>query len=544
MQFAFLYLGETMPHFRFVHILFISSLLFGCGGGGGTGEQTNSNDTVTIKSIAIGPGILYLDVGDTKQLTATGIYTDNSTKDITNSVNWIVSDTSLATINNKGEIKGEKYGEVTVTAKLDSASMEAKVYVVNNTSLKLNNPPTFSSTSVIAGETIKITLPVTTSTYEATIFLYDGDRNFLGMGSNTNPDKSYFIEIDILVPKSIPENLYLAYIDIELSNESGTNTDYYIPVDNFLYFSTCYVGCKEEKTSFSSILSLDITNTNPVIYVDTFPNSGTIASGLSIPVLYKLSDNYQINGVDNIVSNDGTFYDISAALEPGLYVLKMSDTIFREGGSYSFEINTTGFGSASSSALISGDDPVDKNGDDGTMQLASRIQFNQVQDHTISKNGKPSDEDWFFFLVDGVATDLPEITSTPKIFDDMMNPASHLVDGESFNVTLSINNKVKAASIRLIGLESGYFLASTEVAVPDDAGSEFTTNLTLSNYTQDENAYLSVTVFDASGSIGTAYFAENTNKAIQIYNIPKSTSYEYISPIVNPSLVTVSASAP
>jgi uncharacterized protein YjdB len=54
----------------------------------------------TLVSIAITPPSATIAVAATQQFTATGTYTDTSTQDLTNTVVWTSSDTSVATINN------------------------------------------------------------------------------------------------------------------------------------------------------------------------------------------------------------------------------------------------------------------------------------------------------------------------------------------------------------------------------------------------------------------------------------------------------------
>ena len=85
-------------------ILFIALLLAvfttgcGCGGGG-----DSSADLVSIEVTPADPSI---ELGTNQQFTATGIFTDNTVQDITTSVEWSSSDTSIATISNTEGSKG------------------------------------------------------------------------------------------------------------------------------------------------------------------------------------------------------------------------------------------------------------------------------------------------------------------------------------------------------------------------------------------------------------------------------------------------------
>jgi trimeric autotransporter adhesin len=60
----------------------------------------------TLSSIAVTPETPYVQVGSTKQMTATGTYSDGSPKTITSTVDWSSSDTSEATVSSAGLVTG------------------------------------------------------------------------------------------------------------------------------------------------------------------------------------------------------------------------------------------------------------------------------------------------------------------------------------------------------------------------------------------------------------------------------------------------------
>jgi uncharacterized protein YjdB len=65
-----------------------------------TGTTTLEVTPATLLSIDINPADLSLAKGTSRQLTATGIYSDDSTQDITNLVTWNVSDPTVASVSN------------------------------------------------------------------------------------------------------------------------------------------------------------------------------------------------------------------------------------------------------------------------------------------------------------------------------------------------------------------------------------------------------------------------------------------------------------
>ena len=70
------------------------TILAGCGSGGGGGVQVTTTDLV---SISVTPADTAIAV-NTDQHMATGIYADNSTRDVTALVTWSSTDASVATI--------------------------------------------------------------------------------------------------------------------------------------------------------------------------------------------------------------------------------------------------------------------------------------------------------------------------------------------------------------------------------------------------------------------------------------------------------------
>ncbi|HUI45189.1 MAG TPA: Ig-like domain-containing protein [Nitrospirota bacterium] len=93
--------------------------------------KTSNMATFTVTSAAlesilvtpVAPTIVISSLNPTQQFTATGVYTDNSLKDLTKSVNWNSSDTSVAKISNTAGSQGlatpVTNGTTTITATFD-----------------------------------------------------------------------------------------------------------------------------------------------------------------------------------------------------------------------------------------------------------------------------------------------------------------------------------------------------------------------------------------------------------------------------------------
>ncbi len=86
-------------------------LLAGCGGGTNAGSPA-----AVLQSIQITPAATSIAAGLTQQFTATGKYSDNSSKDLTSSSTWSSSNTSAATVSSTGMVTSKAQGLTTITA--------------------------------------------------------------------------------------------------------------------------------------------------------------------------------------------------------------------------------------------------------------------------------------------------------------------------------------------------------------------------------------------------------------------------------------------
>ena len=110
-------------------LFLILVLLVGCGGGsGGSGGSR-----VTLVSIAVTPEQPFADPGATAQFTATGKYSDSTTKDLTALATWSSSNPSVATISDAAGSKGSAtsiaVGITAITAVLEGVTGSASLTV-------------------------------------------------------------------------------------------------------------------------------------------------------------------------------------------------------------------------------------------------------------------------------------------------------------------------------------------------------------------------------------------------------------------------------
>lgn len=135
----------------------------------------------TLKSIAVTPETPSVQVGKTQQMTATGTYSDGSTKTITSTVDWTSSDTSEASVSSTGLVTGVAPGTVTVTAALDDLSGTTSVTVTianlasiaitpNNASILSDGSQQFTAIGTLDdGSTVNITDEVTWNSSDTSV---------------------------------------------------------------------------------------------------------------------------------------------------------------------------------------------------------------------------------------------------------------------------------------------------------------------------------------------------------------------------------------
>ncbi|MGL5410614.1 MAG: Ig-like domain-containing protein, partial [Shewanella sp.] len=106
-------------------------------------EVTVNVANVTIASIQVTPSPVNLIKGQTQQLKAILNYSDNTTADVTHSVEWEVADQTVATVTSLGLLNSAKEGTTTVKAKVGnviSNEVSVNVSLAKVTSISLTAP--------------------------------------------------------------------------------------------------------------------------------------------------------------------------------------------------------------------------------------------------------------------------------------------------------------------------------------------------------------------------------------------------------------------
>lgn len=114
-------------------------------GGSISGTSTLTVTAAALTRIDVSPTSPSVPVGLTQQFSATGIYTDNSKQDLSSSVSWSSSDTTIADISSKGLAQTKKVGGSTITATQSGVSGTASLSVTAATLQSIQVQPTGSN---------------------------------------------------------------------------------------------------------------------------------------------------------------------------------------------------------------------------------------------------------------------------------------------------------------------------------------------------------------------------------------------------------------
>ena len=126
------------------------------------GQTTVTVSAPTLQTITLTPGSVTTLVGNTQQFTATGVYSNSTTTDVTNSVNWSSSNTAVMAPNSTGLVSTISQGTATITAASGSVKGTATVTV------SMVVTPTFSPAAGTYSTAQTVT--ITTTTPSATIY--------------------------------------------------------------------------------------------------------------------------------------------------------------------------------------------------------------------------------------------------------------------------------------------------------------------------------------------------------------------------------------
>ncbi len=118
--------------------------------GSGSASTTLTVLPATLASLSITPSNPSLTIGSTKQLTATGTFSDGTTQNLTNNVSWSASSATVA-VSNTGVVNAITNGTATVTATSGSVSASDTITISGTSLTSIAISP--SNPSMVKGAT-------------------------------------------------------------------------------------------------------------------------------------------------------------------------------------------------------------------------------------------------------------------------------------------------------------------------------------------------------------------------------------------------------
>jgi uncharacterized protein YjdB len=105
-------MGIKMKSLLLAGTLTMLGLLAACGGGAASNTVSNP----ALSSIQVSGATTSLNSGASQQMTATGVYSNNSTQNLTSTATWASSDANVATVAAGGMVTAKAHGTCTITA--------------------------------------------------------------------------------------------------------------------------------------------------------------------------------------------------------------------------------------------------------------------------------------------------------------------------------------------------------------------------------------------------------------------------------------------
>jgi Protein of unknown function (DUF3443)/Bacterial Ig-like domain (group 2) len=134
---------------RLALLFLVFALATGCSGGSGGGSNAPAK---TLVSISVTPSTASIALGMMQQFIATGVYSDNSSQDVTTQVTWSSSVPAVATINNVSGKNGLAASVATGTTTISAAS--GNITSTNSPTLTVTTAKLVSITVTPADATI------------------------------------------------------------------------------------------------------------------------------------------------------------------------------------------------------------------------------------------------------------------------------------------------------------------------------------------------------------------------------------------------------
>jgi len=162
------------------------------------GDPTKDFVIPELQSISVTPLNASVEVGQTQQFTATGTFSDGSSRNLTNQVTWTSSNTSVAAISTSGLATAQQAGNTTIRASQNGVTGQATLTVTSaslisldiapqNPSIQVGQTQQFTATGTFSdGSTADLTSSVSWGSSNASVASIDANGLATGLQAGTS----------------------------------------------------------------------------------------------------------------------------------------------------------------------------------------------------------------------------------------------------------------------------------------------------------------------------------------------------------------------
>ena len=182
---------------------------------GVNGSATLTVSAPTLVSIALSPQDATMPLGATQQFTATGVYTDGSTQDLTATASWSSSATVVAVINSSGVAAGLFQGTATIqvnsgslgastTLSVTAPALASIALTPATATIPLGSSQQYQAVGTYSdGTTQDVTTLVAWSSTTGTVAIVSGTGLATGVGQGSTALTAAFESISASVPLNV-----------------------------------------------------------------------------------------------------------------------------------------------------------------------------------------------------------------------------------------------------------------------------------------------------------------------------------------------------
>jgi len=225
--------------------------------GGVTQDLVLDVTNVTVSALTVTPITAIIPVGVTQQFTATAMFSDSSSQDVSSNATWTPSDPTVATVSFFGRATSLKAGTITITAAFGGQSGTTQLTVSTATLVSIAITP--ASTVLAPGSSL---------TYQAVGTYSDASKQYLSNATWTSSDTN-----------------------VITINAAGVATP----------SSAGSANITAKYQGVTSNIGAVVVEQSPLVSIAVSPSTATVPVGVSIP--FTATGTFQDTSTQNLTTN-------------------------------------------------------------------------------------------------------------------------------------------------------------------------------------------------------------------------------------------------